>query len=711
MAVFSVNTTIVGDCENNGSGIGSVFAVPNANTNQPFIYQWHDPDLGLGNTKAGLSAGVYHITVSDSSVPPNVVEVALTISSGVCASITSLKNTTCGENNGELLVSANSVTPFYNHFSLFSDDGTLLNSVLGTSNTHTFNSLGEGFYYAVVEDGGGCTGKTQLCMIKDSNDINFGAFIVPESPCQAESGKITLTGLSFTNEYFFTWRDQNGIILPATGNTLTGLSVGNYSVTVVSPDNCERTAVYEITMSPEMVGAFVDIKPPDCFSGNGEATIIVNGGTGPFFFQGSNGESDITFNNSFTFTGLSQGVFSVTITDVTLCTITKDVYITTPNAFGTVSVTKINPGCNEDSGKIIVSVANGAGPFTFTISGSTEQTILSYNNTHAFENLSGGDYLITVSSTSSRCVFTENITLVFTPSFDFSYEVSNTSCGQNNGVIDIEINDSGAIPPFVYNLSGSQNLTQNSSSTGMTFENLSSGNYVVTVKDGSGCTRNHEIFIHSDPVTNLILYSTDCILGSDATITAMITSGVPPYTIEWTPSVSNGLFASGLTQGTYNVKVTDANGCSDMGDIEIRCQTIYSDSFSFEVCKNGGLLETSGNIGLTEILNNGFINLTSGNTNCVLNSALMGITISANGSIVSDTFYTSTSLTDVPTDSVLYEKIKDILLSISGIGGVEIDYENNRIRIFSDCSLDNELTDIFINIEITINYDIDCKEF
>ena len=138
MAIFIVNTSIIGDCNNDGSGIGSVSAVPNRNTNQPFTYHWYEPELGFGNTKAGLSAGVYHIIVSDSSVPPNTVDVALTISSGVCASITSLNNTSCGNENGEITVTANSVTPFSNTFSLYNENDTLLSSVFVTSNTHTF---------------------------------------------------------------------------------------------------------------------------------------------------------------------------------------------------------------------------------------------------------------------------------------------------------------------------------------------------------------------------------------------------------------------------------------------------------------------------------------------------------------------------------------------------------------------------------------------
>lgn len=710
MAIFIVNTSIIGDCNNDGSGIGSVSAVPNRNTNQPFTYHWYEPELGFGNTKAGLSAGVYHIIVSDSSVPPNTVDVALTISSGVCASITSLNNTSCGNENGEITVTANSVTPFSNTFSLYNENDTLLSSVFVTSNTHTFGALSEGLYYSVVEDGGGCVGKTQLCLVKDSNDLNFGAFIVPESSCQAGTGRITITGLSFTENYFFTWTDGNGTLLDSTTNTLSGLTSGTYVVTILSPNNCEKTAIYEVGTAPNILASFIDVVPPNCFSSNGKATLSVNGGTPPFFFNGLNGQSQITFDDSFVFTGLSQGVFTATVTDVTLCQVTSNVYLSAPNSFGRVGVTKINPGCNEDSGEIIITVGNGSPPFTFGISGPTEQSVFSLNNSHTFHDLGAGSYVVTVSSQNSTCVFTENVELTFTPSFDFTYTVTDSTCGQNNGTISVSVDD-GGIAPFIYTLSGVENITQSSSMAEIEFQDLSPGTYSINVRDANGCVRNHEVLVEAAPLTNLILSSTDCSSGADGTITAMVISGVPPFTFEWSPNVSTGFFASDLPGGVYSLTVTDSNGCSDTESVEIKCHTIYSDLFSFEVCKDPGMLEPSGRIGLIEILNDGFQNLTSGNTDCTLNSATLTVNVTANGATLNEVLYVSSSLTDVPSDSTLSDKISEMLLSITGIGGVQIDYEGNLIQVFSDCSIDNDLTSIFIDVGITINYDIDCKEY
>jgi hypothetical protein len=78
----------------------------------------------------------------------------------------------------------------------------------------------------------------------------------------------------------------------------------------------------------------------DCSGGStGMATASVTGGISPYNYLWSTGETIISIN------GLSEGVYSLTVTDETSCTTTCDVVITYPP----ISVQQIGPFCQNDA--------------------------------------------------------------------------------------------------------------------------------------------------------------------------------------------------------------------------------------------------------------------------------------------------------------------------------------------------------------------------
>ncbi|NQV52872.1 MAG: T9SS type A sorting domain-containing protein [Flavobacteriales bacterium] len=90
------------------------------------------------------------------------------------------------------------------------------------------------------------------------------------------------------------------------------------------------------------------------------------------------------------------------------------------------------------------------------------------------------------------------------------------------------------------------------------------GTFTVTVTDDDGCYKSEEIDIYSPPFLNVSSNASNANCESDANGSAEAhqNGGVTPYTYAW----SNGGTADsigGLTQGTYTVTVTDANGCEN----------------------------------------------------------------------------------------------------------------------------------------------------
>jgi hypothetical protein len=113
--------------------------------------------------------------------------------------------------------------------------------------------------------------------------------------------------------------------------------------------------------------------------------------------------------------------------------------------------------------------------------------------------------------------------------------------------------------------------------------------------------------------------------------------------------------------------------------------------------------------GMLQMLNEGFYDLTTGNTSCSLVNATYTAKVSVNpaGIVVSQPFFTSTSLVQAPSDNLWYNTIRSLLLSIPGIGKVTINQLNNQITI--ETSKNNtSLQGQEIVIDLIIVYDIMC---
>lgn len=104
--------------------------------------------------------------------------------------------------------------------------------------------------------------------------------------------------------------------------------------------------------------------------------------------------------------------------------------------------------------------------------------------------------------------------------------------------------------------------------------NLCSGNISVSAQDDDGCvsyssaniTQPAKIFITTSttPATNG---------NTDGSATANVTGGTQGYTYNWMPAGGTGQTANGLACGSYEVTVTDANGCSATSVATVACVT------------------------------------------------------------------------------------------------------------------------------------------
>lgn len=177
------------------------------------------------------------------------------------------------------------------------------------------------------------------------------------------NGTATVLAAGGTGNYSYLW--SNG----ATTQTINNLFPGIYSVTVTDGTS-QATGNTQVTQ-PSAIQAAISQVNPTCYgAANGLLVASVTGGTSPYTFQWNNGAT------SATLSGLTAGVYQVTITDANGCLSTRIVSLSQP-ALITLE-TNVFPSVTGYDGAIYLSVSGGSPPYSYSWSnGATTQSITS----------------------------------------------------------------------------------------------------------------------------------------------------------------------------------------------------------------------------------------------------------------------------------------------------------------------------------------------
>ena len=710
MAQFNYNISITGDCQNNSSG--SISILPYGGT-PPYTVEWVVPSLGtdtvtlLPSVRTGLISNTYAVRLNDSTLPTNnEFFVNIPVSNGVCTTILGVQPTTCGDNNGSITGTSTSNYSSTNYY-LYSGDGSYITSAITNTGQVIFGNLTAGTYTILAQDLGGCTGMSQTVVIEESTPMDFGIYVVPNSSCGGTPiGKLYVTGETGTPPYTYTW--NTGQLT----RSITGLTAGVYDVKVIDSDGCVTSKSATVTtVDPVGFGNFI-VTQPTCFQNNGSVTMVITGGTAPYYYSASTGYFEISYLQTFTLTGLTSGSVSIKVTDSGFCTFTESVQLLTPNGITSVSISSTNSTCSQSDGSINVSVVGGTTPYTYTLvyPTSNSTSIASTNTAYSFTNLTAGTYTVFVED-SSGCSYSGETSIITSNKFTISTNITGTTCGLNNATIEVVATTGGTLP-YDYILDGTNQIIDTTQSA-VTFTNIAPGLHTITVTDADGCNQNSQVFVdYSQPIT-YSLYSTTCGTGNQGTITAFISSGIPPFTFYWSDNVPNNpqsIIASGLTAGTYSVTVVDSNGCSLKRTTDVTCSESFVSYQLYVMGEEPFQLKSGTKCGLLQMLNEGFVDLTVGHQGCVLNSAIFTakVLVEPLGDVYTTPFFTATTLTQAPSDNLWYDTIKALLLSITGVQNVIIDALNNQITI--QTYVGGPLNNQIITVDVLIDYDITCKQ-
>ena len=356
------------------------------------------------------------------------------------------------------------------------------------------------------------------------------------------TGSATVVASGGVAPYTYSWSPSGG-----SGATASSLCATNYTVTITDASSASITKTFTLTQPPPIVVAPISQTNVACFGGsNGAASATASGGTGTLTYNWTPGNP--TGDGTPSVTGLTAGVWTVTVTDANSCTTTRTFNLTQAPALTATISSSTNVSCNGGSNGGATVVAAGGVPgytYSWSPSGGTAATTT---------GRLAGIYTVTVTDANS-CTTSQTTVITQPPAIVFSASQTNVACnGATNGAASVSV--SGGIAPYTYSWAPT-------GGTGATATGLSAGSYTVTISDSNSCTRTATFNITQPPAiaTTGSQTNVSCNGGSNGNATVAASGGAGPYTYSWAPSGGTAATATGLSAGTYTVTVTDSNNC------------------------------------------------------------------------------------------------------------------------------------------------------
>ena len=505
----------------------------------PYTYAWSTGASGPSIQQ--LSAGNYSLTVTDANQCTLVRSFNLLNVVGNCfipcdlsLNLTAVTPETCGSGLGAIDLSASSsFLPLTYQWST----GAV---------TQDLSWLSAGLYFVTISDANHCTLRDSFLVANNTGSLTVNGIVPVSEFCGNGQGSIDLSLSGGVLPYRYAW--SNG----ATTQDIFNLNQGTYVVTITDANGCSLIAQSTVVNNTgSMVQTYGNAVPETCGNGQGSIDITVTSPAGFLSYAWSNGA---TTEDLFP---ISTGSYTCTVTDQNGCQLVTPTYLVGNNS-GSLAIVDIDlydETCGNSTGAINLDIAGGAAPLSYTWSnGATTQDI---------NGLGAGTYSATVTDNNGCSVSTGPQTINDLPGNLVAtvVHVQNEICGNGLGSINLAV--SGSINPVTYLWS--------TGSTSQDLVNRTAGNYQVTVTDANGCVQITGATIQNDGGTLEILnavVTADSCSRQTGRVDLFIGNPTNPVTYAWNNG-SNTQDLAGISAGSYQVTVSDANGCPEIASFVV----------------------------------------------------------------------------------------------------------------------------------------------
>lgn len=499
----------------------------------PYFFAWSNGIFN--NTLNELSSGSYQLTVTDVNQCIRTATFQLRQPTRLELELDSLENASCsGVADGAIQVRAKGGTP--NYFFQWSDN----------QSDATRNNLAAGNYLVTVFDANACKASDSFTILAPPT-IKVTSNVTAPACMGSKDGILDIT-VGNTTVQTYQWSDGS------TTQDLRRISDGQYCVKITDINGCTLDTCLTVT-APQLLAANITTRSPSCFNlkdGSIELKITNQNGLPPQY-KWNTGEisKDLSM--------IGAGKYVATVSDADGCfLITDTITIINPEPI-LIEAERITPvQCTgERSGSLEIAVSGGLKPYQYNWS--------SGDQTEDLFDMPRGNYRLVVLD-KNRCAVESTVFTIAEPNpLQVNYRIVQDEICQLRGreVDSLILQVEGGRPAYRFKWSdgsATQSLTK-----------VSSGDYSVTVTDQSDCKITLPS-IKVQPPQNGFIVTTQknnisCFNANDGSILARVVGGTAPYLYHLSRgSILNrptdSLLFSQLNPGSYNLTVTDQNGCT-----------------------------------------------------------------------------------------------------------------------------------------------------
>lgn len=466
------------------------------------------------------------------------------------AAFTHKKSVSCnGNSDGELTVTPYFGIPPYTYEWLKDS-----NPFAATDSAIT--NLTAGVYQVTVTDDN-ANAVTLSYTITQPSSIAVGVTKTDVTCYGAQDGTINITITGGTPPYTYFWTTADGCGHDINSEDQTGLSTGTYTVEVTDANGCSASDNITITQPTQIIiSEEVPITHIDNLHVKGEIKTTISGGSGSYSSYAWTFNGALFPQTTEDINNLDAGIYEITVTDNTSCSNSKSFTVLDKRVFHAWVSSQTNVNCNGDAtGSTTISYAENKGAVSISWS--------SGENTPSINGKIAGTYTATVTDGNVLPEPDDDITVIIpvtitepTAVLDGTVVTTPTTCyGDNNGIIDLS--PTGGTGPYTYLWNTTpKRVTQD-------INNLTAGNYEVTITDSKGCTKVVPATV-SEPTEITFDFTAVqplCYGEDNGSLTVKdLTGGVPAYSYLWSNTLTSPTI-NNLKSGNYWLKVTDSKGC------------------------------------------------------------------------------------------------------------------------------------------------------
>ncbi len=302
----------------------------------------------------------------------------------------------------------------------------------------------------------------------------------------------------------------------------------------------------------------------------GSIKVFVTGGSGAYKYKTA-GPVNSNYTTSDSITGLSAGVYTITINDIsTNCTIAQsNVVVAGSYKDPRFTLSGVHVSCDNGSNASITVNGQqfGREPFAYTIVAPSPMGVGTTNNSGIFTDLIGGDYRIRMTD-SCGGIQTRSITINNYNWWIDAYAFNKISCDSASGFIKVvdsrgNVSTLGAIPGFTYGLVRQPGDTVWSATATFTAYVSGISSVDIIAKDGCGIIKKgNTSLMFNASVGATVNFSNQNCLTFTASLTNLKNFFIPDYCLYDSNNVqiscnTTGVF-NNLTYGRYCIKAHDS---------------------------------------------------------------------------------------------------------------------------------------------------------